>query len=67
MEPHAEAERLDEKLAWYRGAAGYAEMLRLVPPAGVEAPLWAAIAEVDSETELIAVEALPAECLGYAD
>jgi hypothetical protein len=37
-------------------------VLWLVPP-GVEAPLWAAIAEVDPKADLMAVELLPPECL----
>ena len=67
VELHAKAaERLAEKLRWYRDAAGYAEVLWLVPAAGVEEPLWAAIAAVDPKAELMAVERLPAGLLRYA-
>src|SRR5262245_1262295 len=66
VELHAKAAaRLDEKLRWYRDAAGYAEVLWLVPGAGVEEALWAAIAAVDPKAELMAVETLPAACLIY--
>ena len=48
MAVHTEAtERLGEQLRWSRAAAGDAEGLRLVPPAGVEAPPRAASAGVD--------------------
>jgi hypothetical protein len=63
------AERLGAKLRWYRDEAArgrYTEVLWLVPPAGVEEPLWGAIAEVDPKAELMAVETLPPECLVYA-
>ena len=67
VELHAKAaERLGDKLRWYRDEAGYAEVLWLVPPAGVEEPLWDAIARVDPKAELMAVERLPAETLRYA-
>ena len=61
-----EAPRLGEKLRWYRDEAGHAEVLGLVPGAGVEAPPWDASAAVDPEAELMAVEALPAACLVHA-
>jgi hypothetical protein len=41
-------------------------VLWLVPPTGVEAPLWDAIAEVDPKADPMAVEPLPPECLVYA-
>ena len=41
-------------------------MLWLVPPVGVEDPLWEAITRVDPKAELMAVERLPAETLRYA-
>jgi hypothetical protein len=67
VELHAKAaERLEAKLRWYRDAAGYAEVLWLVPGAGVEGPLWDVIAAVDPQAELMAVERLPAEVLRYA-
>jgi hypothetical protein len=67
VELHAKgAERLGAKLRWYRDEAGYAEVLWLVPAAGVEETLWAAIAAVDPEAELMAVERLPAGLLRYA-
>ena len=67
VELHAEAaERLGEKLRWYRAGAGYAEVLWLVPSAGVEELLWEAITRVDPRAELMAVERLPAEVLRYA-
>jgi len=67
VELHAKgAERLGEKLRWYRDEAGYVEVLWLVFPAGVEEPLWAAIAGVDPKADLMAVERLPPECLVYA-
>jgi hypothetical protein len=63
-ELHAKSpERLGDKLRWYRDEAGYAEVLWLVPSAGVEEPLWEAISEVDPEAELMAVERLPAGLL----
>jgi hypothetical protein len=37
-----------------------------VTGAGVEEPLWEAIAAVDPKAELMAVETLPPECLVYA-
>jgi hypothetical protein len=49
-----------------RDGAGDDKVLWLVPAAGVEEPLWAAIAEVDPEAELMAVERLPAAALRYA-
>jgi hypothetical protein len=70
VELHAKAaERLGEKLRWYRDGAArgeYAEVLWLVPAAGVEELLWDAIAGVDPKAELMAVERLPAEALRYA-
>ena len=57
---------MGEKLRWYRDETGYAEVLWLVPPAGIEAPLWEAIAAVDLKAELMAVETLPSACLVYA-
>jgi hypothetical protein len=67
VELHAKAaERLGAKLRWYRDEAGYAEVLWLVPPRGVEEPLWDAIAGVDPKAELMAVETLPRQCLVYA-
>jgi hypothetical protein len=67
VELHAKAaERLGDKLRWYRDEAGYVEVLWLVPPAGVEEPLWDAIAAVDPKAELMAVETLPPACLVYA-
>jgi hypothetical protein len=67
VELHAKAaERLGNKLRWYRDEAGYAEVLWLVPAVGVEEPLWASIAGVDPEAELMAVERLPAGLLRYA-
>jgi hypothetical protein len=66
VELHDKADRLGDKLRWYRDEAGYAEVLWLVPPTGVEAPLWEAIAAVDPKAELMAVETLPAACLIYA-
>ena len=67
VELHAKAsDRLAEKLRWYRDAAGYAEVLWLVPGAGVEESLWAAIATVDPEAEVMAVERLPADLLRSA-
>ena len=66
VELHAKgAERLGDKLRWYRDEAGYAEVLWLVPGAGVEGPLWEAIAGVDPKAELMAVETLPPGCLIY--
>jgi hypothetical protein len=41
-------------------------VLWLVPSAAVEEPLRAAIAAVDPEAELMAVERLPADLLRYA-
>ena len=64
VELHDKAERLADKLAWYRDAAGYAEVLWLVPGPGVEGPLWAAI-EPPVAPRLMAVETLPPECLVY--
>ena len=52
-----------EKLRPYRDAAGYGGVLWLVAGAGVEAPLWAAVARVDPKARLVAVEMLPAVCL----
>jgi hypothetical protein len=67
VELHAKAaERLGDKLRWYRDEGGYAEVLWLVPPVGVEEPLWEAITRVDPKAELMAVERLPAETLRYA-
>ncbi len=67
VELHAKgADRLGEKLRWYRDAGDYAEVLWLVPPAGVEGPLWDAIARVEPKAELMAVETLPSACLVYA-
>jgi hypothetical protein len=67
VELHAKAAgRLGEKLRWYRDAAGYAEVLWLVPSPGVEEPLWEAITRADPEAELMAVERLPAALLRYA-
>jgi hypothetical protein len=67
VELHAKsAERLGDKLRWYRNAAEYAEVLWLVPAAGVEEPLWTSIAGVDPKAELMAVERLPAGLLRYA-
>jgi hypothetical protein len=67
VELHAKAAaRLDGKLRWYRDEAGYAEVVWLVPGAGAEEALWEAIAAVDPEAELMAVETLPADCLLYA-
>jgi hypothetical protein len=67
VELHAKAaERLGEKLRWYRDEARYAEVLWLVPATGVEEPLWEAIAAVDPGAELMAVERLPAAALRYA-
>jgi hypothetical protein len=67
VEPHAKAAgHLGDTLRWYRDAAGYAGVLWLVPSAGVEEPLGDAIAGVDPEAELMAVERLRAEALCYA-
>jgi hypothetical protein len=70
VELHAKAAaRLGAKLRWYQDEAAqgkYAEVLWLVPPSGVEEPLWDAIAAVDPKAELMAVETLPPECLVYA-
>jgi hypothetical protein len=67
VELHAKAaERLVTKLRWYRDEACYAEVLWLVPSAGVAEALWDAIAAVDPAAELMAVERLPAEALRYA-
>ena len=60
------ADRLGAKLRWYRDAGGFAEVLWLVPPTGVEGPLWDAIARVDPGADLMAVETLPPACLVYA-
>jgi len=43
-----------------------ASVLWLVPAAGVEEPLWVAIAGVDPEAELVAVERLSAGLLRHA-
>jgi hypothetical protein len=61
VELHDKADRLADKLAWYLGA-GYAEVLWLVPSAGVEAPLAEAIDRAGA-TELMAIERLPGELL----
>jgi hypothetical protein len=65
VELHDKADRLADKLAWYRDAAGYDEVLWLVPPVGVEAPLGRAI-EAAGCGALMAVEPLPTGCLVYA-
>jgi hypothetical protein len=69
VELHAKAaERLAEKLAWYRHAASrgdYAEVLWLVPGKPVERALSLAIVAAGCG-ELMAVETLPPDCLVYA-
>jgi hypothetical protein len=61
VELHDKAERLADKLARYRDA-DYAEVLWLVPAAGVERPLADAIDRAGA-TDLMAVERLPEELL----
>jgi hypothetical protein len=68
VELHAKAAVLaepDGKLAWYRDAAGYDEVLWLVSGAGGAGPLVEAIASTGCAA-LMAVEPLPPECLCYA-
>jgi hypothetical protein len=62
VELHDKAGRLAGKLAWYRDAADYDEVLWLVPGPAVEEPLWAAV-EAAGCAGLMAVETLPPECL----
>jgi hypothetical protein len=67
VELHAgTAGRLAAALPWYRDPSGYAGVRWLVPDPGVETPLWAAMAGVDPEAGLMAVERFPAAALAFA-
>jgi hypothetical protein len=61
-EPHAEdAGRFGDTPGWSLDAAGLAEVLRFVPGASVERPLWAAVA-ASGRAPLTAVEPRPSAC-----
>jgi isocitrate lyase len=64
VELHDKADRLGDKLRWYRDAARYAEVLWLTRRDGVRRPLEQAIAEAGC-AELMWGETLPDECLAY--
>jgi hypothetical protein len=65
VELHDKADRLSDKLAWYRDEAGYAGVLWLTHRDTVLRPLEAAIARAGCSA-LMWVETLPPECCAYA-